>query len=144
MHSIKPGRGPSAMGAVGGVIGIVFGIFWTILVSSSMDGAPGPVRVIFPLFGLLFIGVGVVSVIYHLHNAVGKNRLSAYDVTTHAEEPDPLHRRFGPAPAQPLGAPAEAAKTTAARRRYPGDFCPFCGAKVDNEFDYCPKCGKDI
>ena len=30
MRSIKPGRGPSAMGAVGSAAIGVFGIFWTI------------------------------------------------------------------------------------------------------------------
>ncbi len=29
-------------------------------------------------------------------------------------------------------------------RRFQGDFCPFCGAKVEPAFDFCPKCGKDI
>ena len=46
MKSVKPGRGPSAMGAMGSVIAVIFGIFWTIAAASM--GAPG----IFPLFGV--------------------------------------------------------------------------------------------
>ena len=38
MRSIKPGRGPSAMGAVGSAAIGVFGIFWTI--SAANMGAP--------------------------------------------------------------------------------------------------------
>ena len=30
MKSIKPGRGPSAMGAMGSAFAVIFGIFWTI------------------------------------------------------------------------------------------------------------------
>ena len=51
MKSIKPGRGPSMMNAVGSLIGIVFGIIWTCAAASM--GAPG----FFPLFGLVFIGM---------------------------------------------------------------------------------------
>lgn len=36
MKSIKPGRGPSAMGALGSIICVVFGIFWTIMASSTL------------------------------------------------------------------------------------------------------------
>ena len=45
MKSIKPGRGPSAMGAMGSIIAVIFGIFWTIAAASM--GAPffiSPVR----------------------------------------------------------------------------------------------------
>ena len=52
MKSVKPGRGPSAMGAVGSVIAVIFGIFWTITAASM--GAP----FFFPLFGVLFIILG--------------------------------------------------------------------------------------
>lgn len=55
---------PSAGGSiVGGVVAVVFGIFWTIMVSSM--GAPG----FFPLFGLLFIGAGIFSMFAHVGKA---------------------------------------------------------------------------
>lgn len=38
VKSIKPGRGPSAMSAIGSVFAVVFGIFWTIM--SAKMGAP--------------------------------------------------------------------------------------------------------
>ena len=52
MKSIKPGRGPSAMGAMGSVVAIIFGIFWTIMAASM--GAP----LFFPIFGVIFILIG--------------------------------------------------------------------------------------
>ena len=45
MKHIKPGRGPSAMGALGSVIAVVFGIFWTV--SAASMGAP----ISFSIFG---------------------------------------------------------------------------------------------
>ena len=51
MYSIKPGRGPSLMGAVGGIAAAVFGVVW-IGMAMSM-GAPAP----FALFGVVFIVV---------------------------------------------------------------------------------------
>ena len=44
MKSVKPGRGPSAMGAFGSLAAVLFGIVWTAVAASS--GAPG----FFPLF----------------------------------------------------------------------------------------------
>ena len=55
MKHIKPGRGPSAMGALGSVIAVVFGIFWTVSVASM--GAP----ISFSIFGVLFVIVGIVA-----------------------------------------------------------------------------------
>ena len=63
MRSVKPGRGPSMMGGIGAVIAIVFGIVWTL--SAAQMGAPG----FFPLFGVLFILVGVVQAVYNFKNA---------------------------------------------------------------------------
>ena len=60
MKSVKPGRGPSAMGAVGSVVAVIFGIFWTIMAASL--GAP----IFFPIFGVLFIAIGVVLSLIHI------------------------------------------------------------------------------
>ncbi len=49
---------PSTFGsAVSGIVVVVFGLFWTV-VASQMPGPP-----IFPCFGVLFIGFGVVTCI---------------------------------------------------------------------------------
>jgi hypothetical protein len=95
MHSIKPGRGPSVMGAVGGVVAVVFGVFWTIMASSMTENAPGPMRFFFPLFGVLFVVMGIANVVYNLYNASNPNRLSHLDITSGEEEPDPLNLAVG-------------------------------------------------
>lgn len=127
MKSVKPGRGPSAMGAVGSVIAVIFGIFWTITAVSM--GAP----FFFPLFGVLFIILGVVQAVYHFKNATGENRYSSFDIVEDDEEPDPLNARFGDAPRD---GPAPEV----------GDFrfCPYCGAKLGADFTYCGTCGRKL
>ena len=55
MKHVKPGRGPSAMGAFGAIIAVIFGIFWTV--STASMGAPA----FFPIFGVLFIIIGIVQ-----------------------------------------------------------------------------------
>ena len=74
MKHIKPGRGPSAMGALGSVIAVVFGIFWTV--SAASMGAP----ISFSIFGVLFVIVGIVQAVYNFKNAAGKKRYSAFDI----------------------------------------------------------------
>ena len=133
MYSIKPGRGPSLLGAVVGIGILAFGVFFTIMASSK--GAPG----FFIAFGILFVCVAAAMVVYHLYNATQKRRMSALDITTGTEEPDPIATALGHAE------PEQTSTDKGAKpRRFEGDFCPYCGARVTDEFDYCPKCGKDI
>ena len=89
MKSIKPGRGPSAMGAVGSIFSAIFGIIWTIAAASM--GAP----VFFWLFGVVFVILGIVQAIYNFKNATGENRYSKFDIVDSAEEPDPWPRSWG-------------------------------------------------
>ena len=107
MKHIKPGRGPSAMGALGSVIAVVFGIFWTVSVASM--GAP----ISFSIFGVLFVIVGIVQAVYNFKNAAGKKRYSAFDIVDGEEEPGPLNQRFG-------GQPPEAGDTSLLRRQAGG------------------------
>lgn len=129
MKSIKPGRGPSFMGGLSSVFGIVFGIFWTIMAVSM--GAP----FFFPLFGLLFIGIGVVNAVYSFKNATGEQRCSEYDIVDSSEEPDPWNRRFGAKQAEP--SPTGATDGGFA-------YCPYCGAKLGEGFAFCGKCGRPL
>ena len=89
MKSIKPGRGPSAMGAVGSIFSAIFGIIWTIAAASM--GAP----VFFWLFGVVFVILGIVQAIYNFKNATGENRYSEFDIVDSTEEPDPLAQKLG-------------------------------------------------
>lgn len=132
MRSIKPGRGPSAMGAMGSVIAIIFGIFWTIMASSM--GAP----IFFPIFGVFFIGVGVVQLIYHFKNATGKNRMSIVDITEDGEEGDPLDQYFAK---ERYERPEQEPRAEKDKRFA---FCPYCGEALDKSYRFCPSCGKAL
>lgn len=141
MKSIKPGRGPSAMGAAGSIFAVIFGIFWTIMAYSITRDAPFPlVSMVFPLFGLVFIGFGVVQAVYHFKNATGRNRMSTFDIVDSNREPDPLERYAGGSPrgTQRPEAPSPAAGGEGK------SFCPYCGDKIQARFRFCPKCGKPV
>ena len=131
MKSVKPGRGPSAMGAVGSLFAAVFGVIWTIAAASM--GAP----VFFCLFGVVFVILGIVQAIYNFKNATGENRYSAFDIVDSAEEPDPLDRHFRP-DRGPEDFPEDGGED--------GDFrfCPYCGARLGSGFTFCGKCGKRL
>ncbi|WP_058302465.1 zinc ribbon domain-containing protein [Gorillibacterium timonense] len=165
MKSIKPGRGPSAMGALGSIIAVIFGIFWTIIAFSITRGVPGIIGLIFPLFGILFIVTGIVQTVFHFKNATGRNRMSYFDIVDSSREPDPLddfvNRPFGSSTqsnrfgddstrfeSRNAGTPEASREsgTTAStgKRKYQGEYCPFCGGKLEEEFLFCPHCGKEI
>ncbi|WP_294449461.1 zinc-ribbon domain-containing protein [uncultured Gemmiger sp.] len=143
MKSIKPGRGPSGMEVVFGVFSVAFGVFWTVLAFSMTRGL-GLFGLIFPLFGVFFVVMGLIRTAYSIHNAFGKNRYSEYDITDDGEEPDPFdprnaHRedmyRDNAARSAPYGAGSSAPA---------GGFCPYCGAPVEADYEFCRRCGKKL
>ncbi|QRG66504.1 zinc ribbon domain-containing protein [Brevibacillus choshinensis] len=135
MKSIKPGRGPSAMGAAGSIVVSVFGIFWTVIAFSITRDAPFPIGFIFPAFGILFVAIGIFQAVYHYKNATSKQRMSLFDITDSREESDPLNLRFGEEAAQSMAEQEESDSKA---------FCPYCGAGVKRDFQYCSKCGKKL
>ena len=129
MKSVKPGRGPSAIGVWMAVVAVIFGIFWTV--SAASMGAPG----FFPVFGVLFIITGIIIGVYHFKNATGKNRYSEFDITGDGEEPDPLEQRFGHASGD-AAKPSEPASEEG--------YCPYCGAPAERGYTFCRRCGKQL
>lgn len=129
MKSVKPGRGPSMMSGVVGIFMVIVGFAWTFGAMSM--GAP----VFFWIFGLAWTGIAIVNMIYSFKNATGKNRYSSYDIVDAREEPDPLNQRFGMQDYE-----SDREKMTISEN----EFCPFCGAKVYDSFEFCNKCGKKL
>jgi hypothetical protein len=134
MKSIKPGRGTSAVGVVGGIILVGWGILWTIFTYKFTENFPFPFfHVLFPVCGLFFIGLGVTSVIYNAANATGKNRMSLFDITDGGEESDPADILLRGKRSTSVAAPVQ-----------PTRFCPYCGTPLTEVFKFCPGCGKNV
>lgn len=114
------------MGGVVSIAGALFGAFWMYIVISNGGG-------LFGLFGLIFVFIGICNAVMNFKNATGKNRYSEYDITDEGEEPDPLNERFG----NPYGGGYSASSPD-------NVFCPYCGNKVENDFEYCNKCGRRL
>lgn len=158
MKSFKRGRGPSMMGGVVSICMAVFGLIWTIMASSitkdpfgdmggmtglggfgatGTSGAFDTISSIFPLFGVVFMVIAIVSAVYNFKNATGKNRYSEFDIVDGHEEPDPLNQRFGAAGYE---SPEGGWQSESAESR----FCPYCGAKARQGYEYCNQCGKKL
>ncbi|QOX64910.1 zinc ribbon domain-containing protein [Anoxybacterium hadale] len=135
MKSIKPGRGPSMMSAIGSAAAAIFGVIWTL--SAISMGAP----IFFALFGVVFVLMGIGQAVYNYKNATGENRFSEYDITSSSEEPDPLNDYFGRSRRDDshISQRKETPADTAGRR-----FCPYCGSEAEREHLYCSKCGKKL
>lgn len=132
MKSVKPGRGPSQLSAVGSIGAALFGVFWCILA-----GAMGAWFMI--PFGLIFIGISVYSAIYNHRNATSEDRYSLMDIVDSDEESDPLNEKYGRQKNT-----AQAVRNTTGTPGTSVSYCPYCGAKVEGDFDFCPKCGKKL
>lgn len=132
MKSIKPGRGPSAMGSMGSVFAGIFGIVWIGFAASI--GAPP----FFLLFGVIFVVMAIVQAVYHFKNATGRNRMSVFDITEN--EPDPLDRYVN----QSQDSPSEN-RSPVLEDGTEAQYCPYCGNKVnDRSHRFCSKCGREL
>jgi ribosomal protein S27AE len=78
------------------------------------------------------------AAIFNFYNATSRNRFSNWDVTDSGEEPDPLD----PSSRQSFAQSTATQQQTMLRQASP--FCPFCGAGVQGEFEFCPRCGKQL
>ena len=139
MKSIKPGRGPSGMSFIGSVVIIIFGVFWTIMAVSIAANFPfGIVGMIFPLFGVIFVIVGIFQAVYNYRNATGKDRYSILDITDAAEEDDPADK-WVKSETENEG---ENKEQELSEKEV--NYCPYCGIQLESDYVYCPKCGKTI
>lgn len=126
------------MGAIGSIFAAIFGIFWTVM-AFSMTRGTGIFGLIFPLFGVLFVGLGIVQAVYHYKNATGKDRYSMFDITEQNEERDPAQKWVKGG--DPWDMPQEKPKEEGAR------YCPWCReplTRYPEDIVYCPKCGRKI
>lgn len=150
MKSIKPGRGPSGMSFIGSVIAIVFGIFWTVIASIMTTNLPfGIIGKIFPLFGVIFIIMGIVQAAYHYNNATSRDRFSLFDITDRDEEGDPGDKwiRNG------LLSKGTDKYVSEDVVEDPGNdtgkkedmaYCPYCGKSLNSNYTFCPRCGRNV
>lgn len=128
MKSVKPGRGPSFMSGISSILVALFGVVWTIIAASNGGG-------LFALFGVIFIAIAVVQAVYNFKNATGKNRYSEFDITDENEETDPFNERFGS---------SDRTNGYNFSSETESKFCPYCGTRVEADFEFCHKCGKRL
>lgn len=131
MKSIKPGRGPSKMGAVASIAVAVFGVFWCIGAASFGAWMMVP-------FGLIFVGLAVYGAIYNFRNATSENRHSIVDIVDAEEESDPLNERYGRGSKNGYGDRTQGASGTNVT------YCPYCGRPAEGDYEFCPGCGRKL
>ena len=131
--SVKGGRAPSLGRGLSELVGgVLFGIIWINQVSQSED-AP----YLFIYIGYFVIVSAIIGGGYHIYNAFAKNRFTEHDIVAPGKERDPF--------ASALGLEGDVnANNESSVRKFSGDYCPYCRARVENNFDFCPSCGKDI
>ena len=135
MKSIKRGRGPSMMSGISSIFVAIFGVIWFVLACSMSGMAGGGIFSVFPLFGVVFIGMAIVSAVYNFKNATNQNRYSEFDITEDGEEVDPLQKHFGK---------TDFSQTKTISNEKQGAFCPYCGTKTKEDHVFCNKCGKKL
>ena len=136
MKSIKPGRGPSKQSFVGSIFGIVFGVIWTIL-AICMTANAGIIGLLFPLFGICFVGMGIYNAYIAYKNAHGEDRMSLFDVVDSEEEPDPWSPDYEKKKAQQRNGTVQTDSNEI-------KFCPYCGKDIEPDHKFCKYCGKSL
>ncbi len=116
MRQIKPGHVPSKIGFFSSIAAIIFAIFW--ILGAVEIGAP----FVFPLFGIVFIIIGIAYARYSYKNAFGEKLISVYDIVDYSEENEIIERKINDTGVI--------------------NYSPYCGNPVKESFSFCPKCGK--
>lgn len=117
------------MSAISGLGVAAFGVLWTVM---ALAGGAGPLA----LFGVIFVIIAVVQVIYNFKNATSENRYSEFDITENGEETDPLNEKYGAKTAPKVASPNVATGAN--------NYCPYCGAPVSEGFKFCNNCGEKL
>lgn len=150
MTSVKPGRGPSFVGGMTSLIAALVGFVWFLSarrIMGGIGGLLGPGQ-IFPLFGLLFTIFALANAVYNFRNATSENRHSLVDITDAYDEPDPLDPRLRRQRhnSAHVSNPHTTTDTSSGStvKESSGGFCPYCGRGVDDQFSYCPGCGRRL
>lgn len=127
---IKPGRTVSKIGILFGIIAIVFGIFWIVLLLSlsSQDGEMEPGVIFLLVFGVMFIIAAIAITAFYAKSAYGQNRPSILDIEEAAGDAADTVKA-----ADDKAAPKEDIS-----------FCPYCGKALKKDFSYCQYCGKKM
>ena len=99
---------------------------------------PGGIAFIFPMFGIIFVIVGIATAVYNFKNAKDKDRFSLLDIVDKSEEGDPSDRWINNEMVS--GDIVDSDNMDSGQF----NFCPYCGEKLDTAYMYCPKCGKSV
>jgi hypothetical protein len=129
MKSVKPGRGASRMGFIASLAISAFGVLWTVF-AAFLASRIGPIAFVFPLFGIIFVGLGIYQAVYNYKNYKGKNRMSVFDITEGSEEPDPFSPGYG--------------EERVLHSGRGNSYCPYCRSELSPAFAFCPRCGKSV
>jgi hypothetical protein len=128
MYSVKPGRGPSLMAGVAGLVVAGFGVFWCITAASV--GAPW----FFVGFGVAFVTLALLGSGSSFYNAMSRRRFSSFDVVAAGREPDPLDPYVAETPIRDDLVPGRSTEC----------FCTQCGKPADADHRFCRACGSEI
>lgn len=107
---------PTIFGGFMGLFAIGFAVFWTYTAYKS--GAP----IFFCLFGVLFVFIGIYTTIYNFKNANKKEKSKTDDFDIYDEfetEQSQLNKNGG-------------------------NYCPYCGAVIQRDYEFCNICGKRL
>lgn len=129
------------MSFIGSVVAVAFGLFWTIMAFSMTRGA-GIIGVIFPLFGVLFIVLGIAQAVYHFKNATSKDRFSSFDIVDSREEEDPLNRFVSSSDGEDPPQGDETGRSNGDAQSF--SYCPYCGGRLEQSYRFCPFCGRKL
>ena len=130
--AVKTGRSVSFGRGLSSFAGALFiGLFWFNAPQKNDNVFEG-----FSLLMLFSVVSALVSGCYYFYNAFATNRFTEQDFVAPDKEPDPF--------SEALGLGKSTSHTSCASRQFKGDYCPYCSVRVQDDFDFCPGCGKDI
>jgi hypothetical protein len=123
----------SPINAFGSSITIGFGILWTVFAYSITKSAEFPFS-LFPLFGVLFVISGIGRLLYDLNVTKSPGVFSSFSKKDEINSSDKINNHSFHLNTTKMDLPQNSAD----------NYCPYCQRKIEADFEFCPKCGKDL
>lgn len=160
MKNVKRKRGPSFLSFLGSLAAIIFGVLWTVLAyvgTSSLRATDGTMKIVgyaFPIFGIIFILMGIFEATYNFKRAMSQKKSIEED--TLQEDENRTFSLFSKKNKNPYRSTRSSSNAEDEYEDEDYDFsqtnpnmsfkkyCTECGAPLDKNYKYCPECGKKI